>query len=76
MIKETTMKIKADIYLYDEAPRIGCGYRRCWLTIGYKWVRIEECATGHVQKVKRWPIDGRTMQRYDYIARRKPVEVR
>lgn len=33
-------KIKADIYLEDEAPRIGTGWRRVHLQVGRKYVYV------------------------------------
>lgn len=35
-----------EIYFHDEAPKIGCGWRRCNIEVGRKWVRITERATG------------------------------
>lgn len=35
-----------DIYFHDEAPRIGCGWRRCIIKIGSVWTVITEKATG------------------------------
>lgn len=70
------MKMRADVYFMDEAPRIGCGWRRCHLRIGPKWVRFEECATGKAVRLERRPLDGRTMRRYDILSRLKPREVR
>ena len=50
------------IYLHDEAPRIGCGWRRInILSAGHKWVRIKEVATDRAARlpVKAWlAIDG------------------
>ena len=43
--------IKADCYFQDEAPRIGCGWRRCNVVIGRKWIRITERATGKKAKL-------------------------
>lgn len=45
--------IKADVYFQDEAPRIGCGWRRCNVMIGRKWIRITERATGKRAKLPK-----------------------
>lgn len=34
------MTYKAKIYFEDEAPRIGCGWRRVTVKVGRKWARI------------------------------------
>lgn len=39
--------IKADVYFQDEAPKIGCGWRRCDIEITRNWIRATERATGH-----------------------------
>lgn len=41
-MKQTTTRI----YFEDEAPRIGCGNRWVTVTVGRKWVRVVENATG------------------------------
>jgi len=53
MAKQAT---RADIYFEDECPRIGCGWRRVFVKVGRKWVRIEEQATGRRArfKMKAW----------------------
>lgn len=43
--------VKADVYFQDEAPRIGCGWRRCDVIVGRKWIRIIERATGRKAKL-------------------------
>lgn len=42
---------RADIYFQDEAPRLGCGWRRCEVKIGRRWLRLTECATGRRQRL-------------------------
>lgn len=43
--------IKADVYFQDEAPRIGCGWRRCDVRVGRLWIRFTERATGKRAKL-------------------------
>ncbi len=38
--------IAAQVYLEDEAPRIGCGWRTLNVTVGRKWIYLQERATG------------------------------
>lgn len=45
--------IKADVYFQDEAPRIGCGWRRCDVKIDRVWIRIRERATGRRAKLPK-----------------------
>lgn len=70
------MRMKADVYLHDECPRIGCGWRRVEITAGPKHVRIREISTGKGARLDRWPLDGRTMQRFDMLRHLKPREIR
>lgn len=65
----------ADVYFQDEAPRIRCGWRRCRLNVGPKWVRFEEIASGRAARLPRHPLDGTTMRRYDLLERMKPRRV-
>lgn len=40
------------VYLFDEAPRIGCGWRGVNITKrGRKWTRIKEVSTGFTGKL-------------------------
>ena len=42
------------IYLQDEAPAIGCGWRRVRLvSLGWKWVKIECPTTGRRARLHR-----------------------
>lgn len=45
------------IFLHDEAPRIGCGWRTVAVILGRKWVRImdERTKARHKLKSKLWP---------------------
>lgn len=38
------------VYLYDEAPVIGCGYRHVWVSEGRKWCKL--ASTDGVSKTK------------------------
>lgn len=40
------------VYLRDEAPSIGCGWRGIDLVkLGHKWVRLRETATGRSARI-------------------------
>lgn len=71
------MQYRADVYLMDQIPRIGCGWRRCKFKVGPKWVRIEEEATGKSGRVPRYPLIQKngTLRRLDIIAVLKPRKV-
>lgn len=43
----------ADIYFYDEVPRVGSGWRRCDVLIGRKWAYVIERATGKRNRMLR-----------------------
>lgn len=43
--------IKRDCFFQDEAPRIGCGMRRCSIKLGRKWARVRELATGRTSRI-------------------------
>lgn len=47
------MKAKYHVYLEDEAPRIGCGWRLVEAVVGYKWARLTETSTNHKQRLRR-----------------------
>ena len=47
------MKVRLQVYLEDEAPRIGAGWRLVEATVGYKWARLTESSTNHKQRLKR-----------------------
>jgi len=45
------------VYLYDEAPRLGCGWRTVQLMrIGHKWAYVRELSTDQRARfpVKTW----------------------
>lgn len=71
----------ADIYFQDEAPRLGCGWRRCAVKVGRKWVRLVERATGYRQKLPLKTFAQLTRQRevapaYSKPSRRKRATTR
>ena len=42
------------IYLHDEAPAIGAGWRGVYvISVGRKWARIESSATGKRARIAR-----------------------
>lgn len=42
------------VYLHDEAPALGCGWRTVVVrSKGWKWVRLRNPATGRVARLKR-----------------------
>lgn len=56
-------RAQARVYFQDEAPKIGCGWRFInILSIGSKWVRFEEHATGRRARMSRkaWELHLRT----------------
>lgn len=71
------MQYRADVYLMDQIPRIGCGWRRCMFRVGPKWVRIEECATGRTGRLPRYPLisSNSGIRRVDIISILKPRKV-
>lgn len=44
---------KLRIYLEDEAPRIGCGWRTVAVKISHKWAYFTELSTGSRAKLKK-----------------------
>lgn len=43
--------IKLQVYLEDEAPKIGAGWRLVNATVGRKWVRMVESGSGRKAKL-------------------------
>jgi hypothetical protein len=39
-----------EVYLYDDAPTLGCGYRKLWVSEGRKWCKL--AATDGVRRAK------------------------
>ena len=39
-------KFRADLYFADQHRRMACGWRRCTVQVGRRWLRITEDATG------------------------------
>lgn len=60
--------IVAHIYLQDECPRIGCGWRTVNMMFGRKWLRFVERATGSRGKL---PVSMLPILRYREIEVRK-----
>jgi hypothetical protein len=53
--------IKAKIFLHDEAPRIGAGWRTVIIKEGPKWVRLKCVASGRTARLRRRVWDESTL---------------
>lgn len=49
------VEVKYAVYLMDELPKIGCGYRTVYVKEGRKWVYVSD-AHGRKQRItmKKW----------------------
>jgi hypothetical protein len=54
--------IKAKIFLHDEAPRIGTGWRIVIVREGPKWVRLQCAASGRTARLRRRVWDESTIK--------------
>lgn len=41
------------VHLHDEAPRIGCGVRRVYATVGNRTVKLTNLTTGRSSRIPR-----------------------
>lgn len=48
-----TAEVRYYIYLQDEAPRIGAGWRPVMASIGYKWVKLRPTHAERGTKIRR-----------------------
>lgn len=60
------MKIETHwVYLYDEVPSIGCGWRSVEVRIGYKWVHIKRPGAARGTAIARKVWDKITERKYE-----------
>jgi hypothetical protein len=62
---------KAQIFLHDEAPRIGCGWRTVTVRLGPKWVRLKCTASGRTARLHRRVWDDSTIPLMIAVPREK-----
>lgn len=63
--------IRAKIFLHDEAPRIGAGWRIVQIKEGPKWVRLKCVASGRTARLRRRVWDESTIKIFA-VQRSKP----